>query len=743
MGKSLLVVESPTKMKTLSKYLGKDFVIKATYGHIKDLPKSKLGVDVDEGFKPHFHILKGKSKVVDEIKKAGKDAERILIGSDPDREGEAIAFHVAEVIGKQDRIERVLFHEITKKGVLDAMKTPLKLDIAKYNAQKARRILDRLVGYKISPLLWERVSYGLSAGRVQSVALRLVCDRETEIENFVKEEYWVVDALLELPSGETFRATLDRRAGENSGRKTGEKLKITSQAEAEEVKRYITGKEFTVAKIEHKEKSISPQPAFITSRLQQEASRMLRMSPKRTMMLAQRLYEGVDIGDDGSVGLITYMRTDSVRVSMEAVGEARQYIKNGYPENYLPEKPNFFRNRKSAQDAHEAIRPTSVFYTPDKVKRYLDKELFALYDLIWKRFVSSQMTQKKIETKTVDVAVGDYIFVARGNTVLFDGFTKIYEEIGEDEEAVATLPDVRKGQALTHKDTLMEQRFTNPPPRYSEASLIRTLESKGIGRPSTYATIVSTVQERDYVTREKGRLVPTLLGRTVNRLLSEFFPTVLDVGFTAKMEVRLDEIEDGKKDWVRSLEKFNSSFEGELQSAQQRMKSLKKEEKETDIICDTCGKTMLLRWGKSGEYLVCSGKPECKNKKNARTEPDGRITIIESVSHGVCPACGGKLIEKKGRFGRFLACSNYPECKHTQAFSLGFACPMEGCTGKLVEKTSKKKKKFISCSEYPKCSFATNKEPAEGECPTCGAPTLFSFRKNLYCLRKDCGWKSR
>ncbi|MHB8108543.1 MAG: type I DNA topoisomerase [Syntrophorhabdaceae bacterium] len=735
MGKSLLVVESPTKMKTLSKYLGKDFVIKATYGHIKDLPKSKLGVDIDEGFKPQFHILKGKSKVVDEIKKAGKEADRVLIGSDPDREGEAIAFHVAEVIGKHDRIERVLFHEITQKGVLDAMQAPLKLDMAKYNAQKARRILDRLVGYKISPLLWERVSYGLSAGRVQSVALRLVCDRESEIESFKKEEYWVVDIILELPSGTTFKATLERKGPE--------KIKIVSEGEAKAVKSHIADKETIISKIELKEKNISPQPAFITSRLQQEASRMLRFSPKRTMMLAQKLYEGIDIGEEGPVGLITYMRTDSVRISMEAINEVRQYIKDGYPERYLPEKPNVFKNRKTAQDAHEAIRPTSVFFTPEKVKPFLDKELFALYDLIWKRFVSSQMTQKRIETKTIDVAAGDYTFVARGITVLFDGFTRIYEEVGEDEEAEPTLPEVKKGQKSVLKDTVMEQRFTNPPPRYSEASLIRTLESKGIGRPSTYATIVSTVQERDYVTREKGRLMPTPLGRTVNKLLSEFFPTVLDVGFTAKMEVRLDEIEDGKKDWIKSLEKFNSSFEGELKSAQEQMKSLKKEEKETDIECDKCGKKMLLRWGKSGEYLVCSGKPDCKNKKNVKIAPDGTITIVESEARGTCPVCQGKLIEKKGRFGRFLACSNYPECKHTQAFSLGYICPMEGCQGKLVEKTSKKKKKFISCSEYPKCSFATNKEPAEGPCPACGAPTLFTFRKNSYCLRKDCEWKSR
>ena len=735
MGKSLLIVESPTKMKTLSKYLGKDFIIKATYGHIKDLPKSKLGVDVEEDFKPHFHILKGKSKVVDEIKKAGKEAERILIGSDPDREGEAIAFHVAEVLGKEDKIERVLFHEITKRGVLEAMRSPSRLDPAKYDAQKARRILDRLVGYKISPLLWERVSYGLSAGRVQSVALRLVCDREADIEGFVREEYWVVEVVLALPTGETFKATLER--------KDGDKIRITSEEQAASIKDYIAGKDFVVTKVEMKGKNISPQPAFITSRLQQEASRMLRFSPKRTMMLAQRLYEGIDIGEEGPTGLITYMRTDSVRVSMEAVGEAREFIKKGFGDQYLPAKPNFYRNKKSAQDAHEAIRPTSVMLTPEKVKPYLDKELFALYDLIWKRFVSSQMTQKKVETKTVDVTAGYYVFVARGTDVLFDGFTKIYEEIGEDEETHSSLPPITKDQRTELKDVAMEQRFTNPPPRFSEASLIRTLESKGIGRPSTYATIVSTVQDRDYVGKEKGRLVPTPLGRTVNKLLSQFFPMVLDVGFTAKMEARLDEIEDGKKDWIRSLERFNSAFEGELQGAHQQMKSLKKEEKETDIDCDKCGKKMLLRWGKSGEYLVCSGKPECKNKKNVKVDSDGTITIVESEAKGICPKCQGKLIEKKGRFGRFLACSNYPECKHTQAYSLGYPCPLEGCPGKLVEKTSKMKKKFVSCSEYPKCTFATNREPVEGPCPVCGAPTLFSFRKSLFCLRKDCGWKSR
>ena len=734
MGKSLLVVESPTKMKTLSKYLGKDFVIKATYGHIKDLPKSKLGVDVEKDFAPHFMTVKGKSKVVDELKKAGKAADKIYIGSDPDREGEAIAFHVAELIGKKKEIARVLFHEITKKGVLEALKSPAALDEAKYNAQKARRILDRLVGYKISPLLWEKLSYGLSAGRVQSVSLRLVCDREEEIENFQKEEYWIIDVELQLASGEKFIATLERKGND--------KIKVPSGKEAEDIKKAVQGATFKISSIEIKEKNLTPQPAFITSRLQAEASRVLRFSPKRTMMLAQKLYEGVEIGKEGQVGLITYMRTDSVRVSMEAINEARSYIEKAFGAPYVPQKPNFFKNKKSAQDAHEAIRPASVLMTPEKVKDYLDKDLFALYNLIWKRFVASQMSLEKVEATIVNVGAGDYLFVARGQRVLFDGFTKMYEEKGEDEEEVDLLPEMKKGEILSLIDTTLEQRFTNPPPRYSEASLIRTLEMKGIGRPSTYATIVGTVQDREYVKKEKGRLAPTSLGRTVNKIMMEFFPVIVDISFTAKMEERLDLIEDGKKDWVKTLERFNIAFEKELDRAKESMKSLKKEEKETDIVCDQCGKKMLIRWSKNGEYLVCSGKPECKNKKNVKVGDDGTISVVEQEIKGTCKKCGGNLIEKRGRFGRFFACSNYPECKYTEPYSLGFLCPVEGCQGKLVEKISKKKRRFISCSQYPTCTFATNNEPTEGVCPVCGAPTLFSFRRNTLCLRKDCGWKS-
>ncbi|MDI9560732.1 MAG: DNA topoisomerase, partial [Pseudomonadota bacterium] len=466
-------------------------------------------------------------------------------------------------------------------------------------------------------------------------------------------------------------------------------------------------------------------------------------SPKKTMLLAQKLYEGIDIGEEGITGLITYMRTDSVRVSQEAVRDARNYIDETYGKSYLPKAPNIYKNKKSAQDAHEAIRPAFVSLTPEKIKAFLDKDLFLLYELIWKRFVASQMAQEKVKTKTVEISSGDYILIARGAEVTFDGFTRIYEEKEEESETSAPLPPMEKGQNLKLVETTLTQRFTNPPSRFTEASLIRMLETKGIGRPSTYATIVSTIEDRSYVSKDKGRLIPTPLGITVNKLLKDFFPLILDVSFTAKMEERLDLIENGKKNWVKSLEQFNSAFEKELSTAKTGMKSLKKEEVETNIICDKCGERMLLRWGKNGEYIVCSGKPQCKNKKNVKIDNSGNISIVEAEIKGLCPECGGNLIEKRGRFGRFIACSNYPACKHTESYSLGFQCPLEGCNGKLVEKISKKKKRFISCSRYPDCSFATNAEPVEGTCPVCSAPTIFRYRKKEFCLRKDCGWKSQ
>jgi len=734
MTKSLIVVESPTKMKTLTKFLGEDFNVKATYGHIKDLPKSKIGVDIENGFKPHFQILKGKSKIVEELKNACNKADKIYIGSDPDREGEAIAFHVAEIIGKKKEIKRVLFHEITKKGVKDAIKNPTTLNESKYNAQKARRILDRLVGYKISPVLWEKVSYGLSAGRVQSVALRIICDREEEILNFKPEEYWTIKGTFITNKNESFEAILERRGNE--------KIKVKSQKEAEQIKGILKDKPFEISNVDIKDKNIQPEPPFITSNLQQEASRKLKFTPKKTMLLAQRLYEGVNIGEEGTTGLITYMRTDSVRVSTEAVENARNLIFNTFGASYLPKTPNQFKNKKTSQDAHEAIRPTDVQITPEKVKPYLDKDLFALYELIWKRFIASQMAQQKVRIKTVEIG-DDYIFVAKGRQVLFDGFTRVYEEEKEEQDETKELPELKKGQTLTLKHVDLQQKFTQPPPRYNEATLIKVLEAKGIGRPSTYATILSIVQDRNYVKKEKGRFVPTPLGMTINRLMKEFFPLIVDINFTAKMEERLDLIEEGKRDWVKSLEKFYEALKKALEQAEQGMKSLKKEEKETDIICEKCGKKMILRWGKNGEYLVCSGRPDCKNKKNVKIDADGNIHVQVAEVKGICKLCGGNMIEKTGRYGRFLACSNYPQCKNTEPYYLGFSCPEENCNGRLVEKVSKKKKRFVSCSNYPNCAFATYMEPKEGNCPVCQAPTLFTYKNATYCLRKDCGWKSK
>ncbi len=779
MTKSLLVVESPTKMRTLSKFLGKDYIIRATYGHIKDLPKSKMGVDVNHGFTPQFAVMKSKARIVAEIRKASKEADKIYIGSDPDREGEAIAFHVAEVIGRNTPVKRVLFNEITKKAVLEAMASPQALDESKYDAQKARRILDRLVGYEISPLLWERVKYGLSAGRVQSVALKLVCEREEEIEAFVKEEYWNIEAELRLIGGEKIKAKLEKI--------DGAKARIRTKEEAEKIRSGLSGTPFIVAGVEEKERFASPYPPFKTSTLQQDASSRLRFSPKKTMLVAQKLFEGVEIGKNTTTGLITYMRTDSVRISNEAMSEARKLIGAEFGAAYVPGKPNIFSNSKTAQDAHEGIRPTNVKLTPEKLKAHLDKDLFALYELIWRRFVASQMARQRLHLRVAEITAitgaqrpldgqsppslpphksiyppaqrpldkqgtdplrgcpglppQSCTFVARGAKVVFDGFTKVFE-VDKSEEERAYLPDMKKGDTLdlTHLDA--SQHFTSPPPRYSEASLIKTLEAKGIGRPSTYAAIVSTIQERGYVHKEKGSLAPVPLGRTVHRLLAEFFPKVIDVDFTARMEEGLDRIEEEENNWVTSLSEFYGVLQEEMVSAKTKMKNLKHEEKETSIICDKCGKSMILRWGKNGEYLVCSGRPACKNKKNVTVDKDGNISIVEETTYGACPQCGGTLVEKSGRFGRFIACGNYPDCKYTKPFTMGLRCPQEGCQGELVERTSKKKKRFYGCSRYPDCDFATSFQPKEGECPVCAAPVLFGYRGKLSCLRKGCEWRS-
>jgi len=755
---SLIVVESPSKAKTITKYLGKGFSVIASVGHVKDLPKSKFGVDVEKGFRPHYVVIKGKKAILDEIKQAAKKAERVYLAPDPDREGEAIAWHIAEELnGKSNKIYRVLFNEITEQAITRALEHPGKVDRNKVDAQQARRILDRIVGYKISPLLWEKVRRGLSAGRVQSVAVRLVCEREKEREAFVSEEYWSITAKLEGRNPPPFEARLIQIRGQEAELATGDQ----SRSLAEQIKT----RPFVVKQIEKKDKLRHPHPPFITSRLQQDAARKLRFSPKRTMMLAQQLYEGIEIGQEGPVGLITYMRTDSTRVAQEALEEARGFIQEGYGSEYLPSGPNIYKTKKDAQDAHEAIRPTSVRRTPESIKAHLTKDHYQLYKLIWDRFVACQMNPAKLEVTRVDISNGDVLFRANGQVVKFPGFTVLYTESQEEkpsdkkpaaelakaEEAESdeerTLPSLEVGERLKLLGLEPKQHFTQPPPRYTEALLIKDLEEKGIGRPSTYHTILSTIVDRKYVEKEEGRLKPTDLGRVVNELLVEHFPEVLNVQFTAQMETELDEIEAGQKPWVETVRQFYEPFTKHLMTAQKQMRDVKREEIPTEIVCEKCGRHMVIKWGRHGRFLACPGYPDCKNTSEF-VEENGRIRKVEKIeeSKESCPKCGNPLVVKRGRFGRFLACSTYPKCDFTKAIGTGVKCPQPGCGGELVEKRTRRGRTFFACGNYPKCTYALWNRPIPTVCPECKAPFLiekFDKRSGLkvVCLNKDCGYE--
>lgn len=745
--KSLVVVESPAKAKTISKYLGKDYTVKASIGHIKDLPKSKLGVDIEKDFEPHYIIIKGKAQVVKELKSAAKKADRVLIATDPDREGEAIAAHIAEVVAdgvKNNQVYRVLFNEITKKAVLEAVEHPGKIDPNKVDAQQARRVLDRLVGYQISPILWEKVRRGLSAGRVQSVALRLICEREAEIKAFVPEEFWSLTAHLEGKLPPPFEAKLVK--------KDEEKLRIKNNEEVQAILANLEGKTYRVFSIEKKERRRNPVPPFTTSKLQQEAGRKLGFTAKKTMVVAQSLYEGVDVGPDGTVGLITYMRTDSTRVSKEAQDEARELISKKYGRDFLPERPPVYASAKTAQEAHEAIRPTSVMREPDAIKQYLEPDQYRLYKLIWNRFVASQMNPAVIDQTFVDITAGGYTFRATGSILKFPGFLAVYSEDRsedqqqtEEENGEAALPPLSEGETLKLLKLDPKQHFTQPPPRYSEALLVKTLEEKGIGRPSTYASIISTIQERDYVTKIENRLRPTDLGLLVNELLVNHFPVVMDVAFTAKMEEELDKIEEGQLHWVQAVKDFYTPFEESLEKAQAEMKNVKAEQTETDILCDKCGKPMVIKWGKNGQFLACSAYPECKNTRPLVRKENGEIeAAAEEKTDEKCTKCGSPMLIKRGRFGKFLACSRYPECNYTQGISTGVACPQDG--GRIVERRSRFGKIFYSCSNYPDCKFALWNKPVARPCPKCGSPFLvekFSKKTGLYiaCNNKECGYK--
>jgi DNA topoisomerase-1 len=750
--KNLVIVESPAKARTLGKYLGRDFQVKASVGHVVDLPKSKLGVDIKKDFKPDFHVIQGKKKVVDELKRAAKGKENIYLASDPDREGEAIAWHIADQLGKNHyRIHRVLFNEITKKAVQEAIANPQKLDRPKFEAQIARRVLDRLVGYKISPILWKKVRRGLSAGRVQSVAVRLVCEREKAIRAFVAQEYWSLTATLEGRVAPSFAARLAQWRGEKIDNK---EKPIENETRMREIMASLDGLAWSVGAVEKKERRRFPTPPFVTSKLQQEASRKLGYQPQRTMQIAQRLYEGVELGDEGSVGLITYMRTDSTRISADALGEARGYIQNQYGKPYLPERPNVYRSKKGAQDAHEAIRPTSMEYPPERVRRFLRRDDFSLYSLIWNRFIASQMAPAVYDQTGFDIPVGDALFRATGQQLKFDGFMRIYiegqDEAGEDEEA--TLPDLRQGDALKLLALEPRQHFTQPPPRFTQATLIKELEEDGIGRPSTYASIVSNILNREYVTLDERRtLAPTDLGFLVTDLLVDAFPDILNVKFTAGMEDILDKVEEGKQDWQKAMKKFYVSFSRDLKKADKEMRDVKRQEVPTDIPCEKCGSMMVIKWGRNGEFLACPQYPECKSTKNFQRGENGEVEAAkEEEINETCEKCGRPMKLRWGKYGRFLGCSGYPECKNIRPLikpvDTGVACP-ECKQSTLQQRKSRRGKIFYSCGRYPDCKFAVWDKPVAESCPQCDAPILVEkvtkrAGRIRQCHKKECGYKA-
>jgi DNA topoisomerase I len=752
MPKSLLIVESPTKAKTLGRYLGKDFIVKASVGHIKDLPRNKLGIDLEKDFQADYQLIREKKKVVKELSAAAAKADFIFLGPDPDREGEAIAWHIAEEIqaGKKP-IHRVLFYEITKKGIEEALAHPRELNRERYEAQQARRILDRLVGYLISPILWQKVAKGLSAGRVQSVALRLICEREKEIQDFTSEEYWTIEAELLpiLPDGKA-EVGEQKHFTANLWRCRKKKCAVSSAEDANHQVDILRSLNYQVSKVDLKKRPKHPSPPFITSTLQQEAARRLRFSAKRTMMVAQKLYEGIEVGDEGAVGLITYMRSDSTRLSPDAVQTARTYIAATWSAAYLPAKPVFYKARAGAQDAHEAIRPTDVERTPEMVAPHLSREQLSLYTLIWKRFVASQMAPAQIAQTTVDIAAGDYLFRATGSVVEFPGFTVLYVESQENGEGGKSgetfLPELVEGQALSLLDLKARQHFTQPPARFSEASLIKELEELGIGRPSTYATILSTILDREYVTLQKLRLQPTELGWIINGLLVQNFPNIIDTDFTAKMEKSLDEIEQGQDPYLKVLDEFYQQFSGTLKNAQSNMLNLKGAGWPTDLKCPRCGdRGLQIRWSRNGPFIACSGYPECSFSSNYERDEKGRIRLLEEKeSTGeICDKCGRPMVLKRGRFGTFLACSGYPDCKNTRSLSTGIPCPREGCSGQLVERVSKTGRHFYGCNQYPACKTLVSGKPVEATCPGCGATVLFEKKgrkggRKMICLNPSC-----
>ncbi|MBI2619915.1 MAG: type I DNA topoisomerase [Ignavibacteriales bacterium] len=741
MEKSLIVVESPAKAKTINKYLGKEFTVEASVGHIKNLPKSKMSVDVEKDFDVVYETIGGKEDVIDKLRQKAGRAGTVYIATDPDREGEAIAAHIAdEIKDVNTNIRRVLFHEITESGVKEAMAHPHKINRNLVMSQQARRAMDRIVGYKVSPFIWKTVYYGLSAGRVQSVALRLICEKEESIRAFVQQEYWSITGEFRTSADETFLAKLVKIDGKDP--------RIPDETTVNGYLSDLQTKKYEIANVDRKSVRRNPPAPFITSTLQQEAARRLRFSAKRTMMLAQKLYEGQELGEEGLTGLITYMRTDSARLSSEAVAQVREYIYANYGKEYLPKEPRLFKKGKASQDAHEAIRPTSIKHTPKYVRKYLDKDLSLLYELIWNRFLACQMSPAEFEQVSVDVAGGEYLFRAADQLPLFRGFLQVYDDMveenggdaeKEDADPVSKIPaSAAVGQHAQLTNLLPRQHFTKPPARYTESSLVKELESLGIGRPSTYALIVSTVIDRKYVEQQDRKLFATDLGLQVNKLLVKYFPEIVNVKFTARMEEELDTIASGKEQYVKVMKDFYDPFIHAFEKVDKIAPTIKKSLQETtDEPCDVCGKPMIIKWGRNGRFMACTGYPSCKNTKPL----PGDREKMEHVVGMTCELCGGEMVVKAGRFGTFLGCSNYPKCKNTKPMTTGIKCPK--CKeGDLIERKTKKRGRiFYGCSRYPECDFASWDRPVEERCTSCGHSFLvakYSQTKGDYLKCPEC-----
>lgn len=740
----MIVVESPTKVQTLKRYLGPRVPVEASKGHVKDLPKSRLGVDLQKGFEPEYVTIDGKRQVLERLVHAAANVKTVYLASDPDREGEAIAFHVAEELQKilpQEALKRVLFYELTQKGVQEGLKRPTALNENLYNAHKARRVLDRLVGYKISPLLWKKVRYGLSAGRVQSIALRLILERERAIRAFVSKTWFTLLAKLSYKEV-SFDAELVLYGGK--------KALFETEPAARDVLKALQGVPLEVSDVAKSERKRSPKPPFKTSTLQQTAASVLGLSPKETMLLAQRLYEGVEIPGIGHAGLITYMRTDSLRLSADMCHRVKAFVKDRFGEPFASKSLRRYENKGRAQDAHEAIRPTDLALTPEALEGKLDKRLLRLYRLIFWRFVASQMTDARFEQVSVTLKAWtaertEAVFRAKGETLIHSGFL-VALELSEPKEATeGVLPGLAYGLSLNPENLQTKEHTTKPPARFTEATLIKELEDLGVGRPSTYATIVSTVQERRYVQKENGQLLPTPLGITVNDLLVSHFPSLLDTGFTAKLENNLDAVEASQMKWQGLISEFYSSFSNELEKANADMPSIKAMRQETGVPCPECHAPTEVRFGKHGYFLSCSRYPECTFSKPCILEPDGGITIAENETvqetGRLCPKCRSRMVIKKGRYGTFMACSNYPSCKETGPVTLGIPCPQEGCDGELAERRSKRGSKFYGCTKYPACTLAFSREPVQACCTACGFQVMVRVKdrkgetKSLQCPR--------